>query len=177
MPLYIGLMSGTSLDGIDAALVEIDDRPAGATPACSPATPSSMPATLRSRLWELCHAERAGFAELAAAEEDFCRLQAERWPPCWPPAEQHARRWRPSAEPWPDHLMHAPYGHPDGSHAKGPAYTLQLDNPSRLAELTGIAVVADFRRRDLAAGGQAAPLAPAFHEALFRDRHVVAAGT
>lgn len=60
-------------------------------------------------------------------------------------------------------IEHAPWGH-----ATGPAYTLQLDNPSLLAELTGCPVVADFRRRDLAAGGQAAPLAPAFHQALFR---------
>jgi anhydro-N-acetylmuramic acid kinase len=47
-------------------------------------------------------------------------------------------------------------------------FTIQLSNPALLAELTGIAVVTDFRNRDIAAGGQGAPLVPAFHAALFR---------
>jgi anhydro-N-acetylmuramic acid kinase len=49
-------------------------------------------------------------------------------------------------------------------------FTIQLNDPARLAELTGIDVIADFRRRDMAAGGQGAPLVPAFHEALFRHQ-------
>ena len=162
MPFYIGLMSGTSLDGIDAALVEIDDTSANGRPRLLASHAEPMPAALRERLWTLCHAEGAGFAELAAAEDAFCRLQA-RAVAALLAASGTPREAVKAIGSHGQTIEHAPQGH-----TGGPAYTLQLDNPSLLAELTGFCVVADFRRRDLAAGGQAAPLAPAFHEALFR---------
>ena len=165
MPLFIGLMSGTSLDGIDAALVEIAGETA--TPRLLAHHAEPMPAPLRERLWALCHADAARFADLAAAEEAFCGVQAAAVDALL--AASHTPREAVTATG--SHgqtIEHAPEGHPGGGDAGGPPYTQQLDNPSRLAELTGIAVVADFRRRDLAAGGQAAPLAPAFHQALFR---------
>jgi anhydro-N-acetylmuramic acid kinase len=121
-----------------------------------------MPEDLHGQLWSLCHDDHASFAALACAEEAFCRLQAK--------AVASLMRESGTANSaiaaigsHGQTVEHAPLGH-----RGGPPYTLQLDNPSRLAELTGCQVVADFRRRDLAAGGQAAPLAPAFHEAVFR---------
>lgn len=155
---YIGLMSGTSLDGVDAALVAIapDSQPKLVGTHAAP-----MPETLRSLLLTLCHAEHVSFAKLAEAEAAFCQLQANAVKALL--AQQSMSPDQVSAVG--SHgqtIEHAPQGHHGG-----PAYTLQLDNPSLLAELTDCTVVADFRRRDLAAGGQAAPLAPAFHQALF----------
>ena len=162
MSLFIGLMSGTSLDGIDAALVEIGDSPSGDRPRLLASHAEPMPEALRERLWRLCHAGQASFTDLAAAEDAFCRLQAKAVAALLAASDTPPD----GVEAIGSHgqtIEHAPWGHVDG-----PAYTLQLDNPSLLAELTGCPVVADFRRRDLAAGGQAAPLAPAFHQALFR---------
>ncbi|WP_249975217.1 anhydro-N-acetylmuramic acid kinase [Vreelandella olivaria] len=155
---YIGLMSGTSLDGVDAALVAIapDTLPRLVATHAEP-----MPKALHALLMHLCHAEQVSFAELAEAETAFCELQANAVAMLL--AQQGMLANQISAiGSHGQTIEHAPYGHHGG-----PAYTLQLDNPSLLAELTLCTVVADFRRRDLAAGGQAAPLAPAFHQALF----------
>lgn len=157
--LLIGLMSGTSLDGIDAALVRCSRTH---PPTLIETTGLSMPASLRQTLWSLCHAEELTFTALARAEEQFCQLQAQAVVALLEKSGLRAE------------LVAAIGSHgqtiehrPEGSYP----YTCQLDNPSRLAELTGCNVVGDFRRRDIAAGGQGAPLAPAFHEALFRDAH------
>ncbi|WP_110685828.1 anhydro-N-acetylmuramic acid kinase [Salinicola aestuarinus] len=157
MPLYVGLMSGTSLDGIDAALVDIAEDPS--IPArlvdalCLP-----LSDTLRDGLLTLTQASRIDFTTLAAAETALCEHQADAVsqlltrhalsPKAITAIGSHGQT-----------IEHAP----DGT----PPYTCQMDNPSLLAELTGCCVVADFRRRDMAAGGQAAPLAPIFHQAVF----------
>ncbi|QFU03232.1 Anhydro-N-acetylmuramic acid kinase [Halomonas sp. THAF5a] len=161
MSRFIGLMSGTSLDGIDAALVDIAP---GQPPALVATHAEPMPEALRETLWRLCHADRVAFAELAEAEDAFCRLQAGAVAALLA-SSGVARETIAAIGSHGQTIEHAPWGH-----AGGPAYTLQLDNPSLLAELTRCPVVGDLRRRDLAAGGQAAPLAPAFHEALFRTR-------
>ncbi|GAB3341308.1 hypothetical protein GCM10027512_09570 [Chromohalobacter beijerinckii] len=154
MPLYIGLMSGTSLDGIDAALVRCGEG----RPEWLGATGAAFPATLREDLLALCLARDTSFGELARLETAFCERQAEA-----------VNRLLTETDTSPSDIAAI------GSHGQTiehapdatPPHTYQLDNPSLLAELTGCAVVGDFRRRDMAAGGQAAPLAPAFHAALF----------
>lgn len=158
---YVGLMSGTSLDGIDAALITMEPR---SLPTLVATQAVPMPETLRSLLWTLCHADQVSFATLAQAEAAFCKLQASAVKALLNKAGVSADQVGAIGSHG-QTIEHAPDGHQGG-----PAYTLQLDNPSLLAELTGCTVVADFRRRDLAAGGQAAPLAPAFHQALFGQR-------
>ncbi|TVP45939.1 MAG: anhydro-N-acetylmuramic acid kinase [Halomonas sp.] len=159
LPLYyVGLMSGTSLDGIDAALIAIEkDSP----PRLLATHAEPMPNELHHLLLTLCHAKQVSFAQLAAAEQAFCQCQARAVKQLLKPLSIGSEQISAIGSHG-QTIEHAPEGH-----AGGPAYTLQLDNPSLLAELTGCTVVADFRRRDLAAGGQAAPLAPAFHQALF----------
>ncbi|HXH01766.1 MAG TPA: anhydro-N-acetylmuramic acid kinase [Candidatus Competibacteraceae bacterium] len=155
MELYLGLMSGTSLDAIDAALVDF----AGAQPRLLAHHSSPIEPGLRQELLALC---QPGSHEL----DRLGRLDGIM-----------ARRFAATAL---ELLALAGIGpgrvHAIGSHGQtvrhAPAapepYTVQIGNPSLIAELTGILTVADFRRRDLAAGGQGAPLAPGFHNAFFR---------
>ena len=144
---YVGLMSGTSLDGIDAVLAEIG--PAG-QPRLLHTHYLPYPDSLRAQLLAL-HAPQADEIHLGArAANDLARLYAEATRALLDgidPASVHAVGCHGQT------LRHRPA---DG-------YTLQIGNAALLAELTGITVVADFRSRDIAAGGQGAPLVPAFH--------------
>lgn len=159
---YIGLMSGTSLDGVDAALIDVTPK----TPPRLVATHAlAMPRQLHDQLLSLCHSDSVFFSQLAACEQAFSELQAQAVNNLLTRAKLDAKDICAIGSHG-QTIEHAPNGH-----RSGPAYTLQLDNPGLLAELTGCTVVADFRRRDLAAGGQAAPLAPAFHQALFQEEY------
>lgn len=162
--LYIGLMSGTSLDGVDGVLAEIDDRHLQVRQhAYQP-----FPAELRHELLAL---NRPGEDELhraALAGNQLARAYAAVVAALLEQAGVPAARIR-AVGAHGQTVRHRP-GEFDAT-----GYTLQLNNPALLAELCGIAVVADFRSRDVAAGGQGAPLVPAFHHALFaRTGHSVA---
>ena len=150
---YVGLMSGTSLDGIDAVLV----RFAGESPACIATRYRPYPDDLRQATLDL---HSSGRDELRRAAVLANRLAREY-------AAAVAALLADAAVPGGAVRAIGCHGQ-TVRHAPAEGYTLQLNNPALLAELTGIAVVADFRSRDLAAGGQGAPLVPAFHDAVFR---------
>jgi anhydro-N-acetylmuramic acid kinase len=155
---YIGLMSGTSIDGVDAVLADFSAVPLRPLAQVHVA----FPETLRLDLQALQHsgADEIHRAALAAnALMDCCAVAVE---------EVLAE-----AGLAPQAIVAIGLHGQTVRHRPELGYTTQLANPARLAEATGITVVADFRSRDVAAGGQGAPLAPALHAAVFAaaDRH------
>jgi anhydro-N-acetylmuramic acid kinase len=155
---YIGLMSGTSVDGVDAVLADFGAVPFRSIVAAHVAFPESLRAELnalqRSGADEINRAALAANAlmDCCAAAVGAVLAQAGLAPRSIAAIGVHGQTIR---------------------HRPELGYTTQLANPARLAEATGITVVADFRSRDVAAGGQGAPLVPALHAALFAaaDRH------
>lgn len=153
MPRYLGVMSGTSLDGLDIALIEQDQQTRLLATHYQP-----MPPALREELLALCSPGPDELARAALAEQRWVTAVAEGIQALL--AEQ---RLAPEA-------IRAIGSHGQTvRHEPARGFTVQIGNPALLAELTGITVIGDFRRRDVAAGGQGAPLVPAFHQALFAD--------
>src|SRR5512139_749718 len=161
MPLYIGLMSGTSLDGIDAVLVDVS-QPDGRLQLRVHAHLHAAYGAAERDTW--LSMNRPGHDELhraAVAAIGMTELSASLVKGLLLDAGVDAARVRAIGSHG-QTVRHRPPG-PGVEHA----YTVQIDDGARLAELTDIDVVCDFRRRDVAAGGQGAPLVPAFHAALF----------
>ncbi|MCO8164604.1 anhydro-N-acetylmuramic acid kinase [Pseudomonas sp. 21LCFQ02] len=150
---YIGVMSGTSLDGIDIALLEQDQRPKLLATHYIP-----MPEDLRAELLGLCSPGDDELARAAIVEQKWVRLVAQGVQALLNEQKLVAGQIRAIGSHG-QTIRHEP--------ARG--FSIQIGNAALLAELTEITVVTDFRRRDVAAGGQGAPLVPAFHEALFDD--------
>lgn len=155
--LYIGLMSGTSTDGVDAVLARFDNDQ---TPVIVDAASCELPPSLRQQLLDLNRPgnnelERANLAaiELTHCYASVCHRLLER------------------------HNLAASSVRAIGAHGQTIrhrpelGFTIQLNAPALLAELTNIAVIADFRSRDIAAGGQGAPLVPSVHHGLFASDH------
>ncbi len=154
--LYIGLMSGTSLDGVDGVLVDFSD---GRVRVLGHAT-AALPQPLRETFHALNQPgdnelHRAALAGNALAEV-YGEVVRDLLKNCATPRNRVAAVGAHGQT-----VRHLP--RLDGR----VGYTLQINQPALLAELCGIDVIADFRSRDVAAGGQGAPLVPPFHEAVF----------
>jgi anhydro-N-acetylmuramic acid kinase len=153
--IYIGLMSGTSLDGIDVAIVDFSEYP----PRLLHHSTTPYDETVRQRLHDLCQSETTTLDNLYSLDAELGELYAESVNRALDLTSLerskivaigcHGQTIRHS----PDSIR---------------PFTVQIGDPNRIATLTGISTVADFRRKDIALGGQAAPLAPAFHRFLFR---------
>lgn len=153
---YIGLMSGTSLDGVDGVLVDFS----GPKPLLVAHWHAPLAPDLKAPLLAL---NSTGSNELhlaALAGNALARLYAQA-------AHMLLQKSGLASSQITAIGAHGQtVRHQPGLH-DATGYTLQLNNPALLAELTGIDVVADFRSRDVAAGGQGAPLVPGFHQAVF----------
>ncbi|MFM7330604.1 MAG: anhydro-N-acetylmuramic acid kinase [Brachymonas sp.] len=149
-------MSGTSMDGVDAALVDFYQK----KPLVAGIESTQLATNLRASLMALNTSGADELHNAALATNDLMRLYAQ---------TVHSLLAKTGFKPRDIRAI--------GAHGQtvrhrphmfdGTGYTIQLCNPSLLAELIGIDVVADFRSRDVAAGGQGAPLAPFFHRAWF----------
>ncbi len=160
---YIGLMSGTSLDGADGVLVDFSED----MPRVLASATEAFPPAFRAELLALNSPGPNELHRAALAANQLAQLYAR---------VVHSLVAAGAAQgitkdriagigAHGQTVRHQPAPIPSLPGAQG--YTLQLNNPALLAELTGIDVVADFRSRDVAATGQGAPLAPAFHLGMF----------
>ncbi|MDY7577539.1 anhydro-N-acetylmuramic acid kinase [Herbaspirillum sp. RTI4] len=154
--LYIGLMSGTSLDGVDGVLASFSDNDTAPTLLTLADAYVEFPSALRASLMALQVSGTDEIDREALAANELVRHYAA----C---VEQLLLQSGCAAA---DISAIGAHGQTI-RHQPHRGYTRQTNNPALLAELCGIDVIADFRSRDVAAGGQGAPLVPAFHRAVF----------
>lgn len=148
--LYLGLMSGTSVDALDVALCRF--KPEIEIVATAD---YAFPVELRQRINRACLDEPIKLDEFLLLERDYSQFVASSVTSF---LTEHTLE--------PDSIRAIGFHGQTLRHRPDIACSLQMGNPNLLAERSGICVVADFRRRDLAAGGEGAPLVPAFHKYL-----------
>lgn len=154
--LYIGLMSGTSMDAMDAALVDFSAN----QPTLIASYKSPLSNSLREDLIKLISTDSINIVKFAELDQKIAFVSVHA-------IKKLLTENKFSAQ---DILGIGSHGQTvfHYPHLSNYAFTLQIGDPNIIAEQTGITTVADFRRRDMAAGGQGAPLTPAFHNAIFR---------
>lgn len=154
--LYIGLMSGTSLDGVDVVLIELD----GTDCVVQAANTTPFPKGLTARLRALVQTPKASLEELGTLDVALGAFFAECVRQLVAESEYEFDDIRAIG-----HSGHTIFHKP----APPQPFTLQLGDPNVIATETGLDTVTDFRRTDMAYGGQGAPLTPMFHQWRFAD--------
>lgn len=156
--LYIGVMSGTSMDGVDTALVSIEDNQIELIAHDE----FVMPNTLKTRLLDVCIGQQTDLITIGELDHQLGHLFADAVLQLLEKSETP-----PSAVTAIGNHGQTVFHQPSGNHP----FTMQLGDANIIAAKTGINVVADFRRKDMALGGQGAPLVPAFHRTIFEAQH------
>jgi anhydro-N-acetylmuramic acid kinase len=154
-------MSGTSLDGVDVALVEFDTQ----QPQVLRTLFLAYPSGLQSEILALQHPTENELEATAIISNALAKIYAEAVNQLLFEAQLSPKKIV-AIGCHGQTIRHRP-GFKDGI-----GFTLQIGNAALLTELTGITVASDFRSRDIAAGGQGAPLVPAFHQAVFADKQI-----
>mgnify|MGYP001815024694 CR=1 FL=1 len=157
--LYVGLMSGTSIDAIDSALLRCGDSGIELLATHE----HGIPGDLRERIAAISQPGRNEIDRLGALDRELGQLFARATLDLLESAGEKPG----SITAIGSHGQTVRHRPPSAGPAKGTAFSLQIGDPNTIAETTGITTVADFRRRDIASGGEGAPLAPAFHAAAF----------
>nr|WP_284676545.1 anhydro-N-acetylmuramic acid kinase [Vibrio sinus] len=152
--MYFGVMSGTSLDGIDVALCEIDNDGIELIAHHS----YSMPAKIKDDVLSMCLGQSTSLLDVGTLDRQLGHLYAEAILSALKASNLAPKDIRAIG----NHGQTV-YHHPNGSDP----FTLQLGDANIIACKTQIDTVADFRRKDMALGGQGAPLVPAFHHTIF----------
>ena len=167
---YIGLMTGTSMDGIDAALVEFGGEDKSKQIRVVSTHSHAIPEILRAALLDLSLPGRGGAGQdridqMGSADAQLGELLADAVNSLLLKASMASAQITAIGSHG-QTIRHRP---PGASSESPLPFTLQIGDPNRIAARTGITTVADFRRRDIALGGHGAPLVPAFHQAAFHD--------
>lgn len=152
--LYLGLMSGTSVDSIDAAIVDFGTRP----PRLVATENLHFPAHIREQIFSLCERGDDEIERLGVLDRELGYIFSTA-------ANTVIKNAQLSAA---DIVAIGSHGQTIRHRPTTTVpFTMQVGDPSTIAQETGVTTVADFRRRDISAGGQGAPLAPAFHNDVF----------
>ncbi len=162
--LFVGLMSGTSVDAVDSALVRVN----ASNVELLRTHEHAIPTATRQRIAAISHAGSNEIERMGALDRELGMLFAETTQALLAAANTHASQVTAIGSHG-QTIRHRP---PSGATNAAEGFTLQIGDPNTIAEITGITTVADFRRRDIAAGGEGAPLAPAFHGAAFAKKGV-----